>query len=170
MEIDTSGGDADDTSDIPTCQVIDIPTLVAEAIRAAESETEAEAETSPQATAADEVAPTSQPGMEFGETGYLGYLGTYSSSSGGCTSGGELEFRAYESGSVSVTYRRIEDSCSDNPELTFSYSIYGTHQNGTFEAAINDNFIIKGSFDANSMSGIAQNENGNFTVQATRVK
>jgi hypothetical protein len=170
LEMNIEGEESPDDSDLPTCQVIDIPTLVAETIKAAETAGAGEAESTPQDSAADEVVGTSQPGSTAAETGDLEYTGSYSSSSGGCTSGGEFEFRAYESGSVSVTYRQIEDSCSDSPEHTFSYSIYGTHQNGTFEAPFNDNFILKGSFDANSMSGIAQNEYGTYTCQATRVK
>ena len=168
MEMVTEGEEPPDDSDLPTCQVIDIPALVAQALETAESGSDAEP--SPQAAATEEAAVTSQPETNAAETGDMEYKGTYSSSSGDCTSGGELEFDVFESGSVAVTYRQIEDSCSDSPEHTFSYSIYGTHQNGTFEAPFNDGFILKGSFNANGMSGIAQNEYGTFTCQATRVK
>ena len=170
MEMVIEGEEPPDDSDLPTCQVIDIPTLVAETIKAAETAGAGEAEPAPQASTTDEAAKTAQPETIADITGDLEYKGTYSSSSGGCTSGGEFEFFVFESGSVTVTYRRIEDSCSDTPELTFSYSIYGTHQNGTFEAPFNDGFILKGTFDANSMSGIAQNEYGTYTCQASRVK
>lgn len=168
MEIDASGGDADDMSDISTCQVIDIPTLVAEA--ESESEGDGEAETSPQTSATDEAVGTSQPGTTADETGDMEYKGTYSSSSGGCTSSGEFKFYVFESGSVTAKYRTIKDNCSESPESTFFYSFYGTHQNGTFEAAFNEYFILKGSFDANSMSCIAQNEYETFTCQAAREK
>jgi len=170
LEMNIEGEEPPDDSDLPTCQVIDIPTLVAETIRAAETADAGEAEPTPQAAATDEAAVTSQPETNTAETGDMEYKGTYSSSSGGCTSGGEFEFHVFESGSVAVNYRQIEDSCSDSPELTFGYSITGTHQNGTFEAAFNEWFILKGSFNENSMSGIAQNEYGTYTCQATRVK
>ena len=172
LEMVIDGEEPPDDSDLPTCQVIDIPALVAETIRAAETESAGAdgAEPSPQAAATEEAAVTSQPETNADVTGDMEYKGTYSSSSGGCTSGGAFEFFVFESGSVAVSYRQIEDSCSDSPELTFGYSIYGTHQNGTFEAPFNDGFILKGSFNANSMSGIAKNEYGTYTCQATRVK
>ena len=172
MEMVIEGEEPPDDSDLPTCQVIDIPALVAQAMETAESGSEAdgEAESSPQAAATEEAAVTSQPETNAAETGDMEFRGTYSSSSADCTSGGEFEFDVYESGNVAVTYRQIEDNCSDSPEQTFSHSIYGTHQNGTFEASFNDGFILKGSFNANSMSGIAQNEYGTYTCQATRVK
>lgn len=80
------------------------------------------------------------------------YEGTYSHDG----SSGETEFRVYESGDVTLRYRKTADASNDDfRPSAFWNTVHGTHENGTFVLRVNGSDWATGTFNEESVSGSA---------------
>lgn len=80
------------------------------------------------------------------------YAGTYSHDG----SSGEIDLRVYESGDVTLRYRKTADASNDGFQPSaFWNTVHGTHENGAFVLRVNGNEWATGTFNEESVSGSA---------------
>ena len=92
----------------------------------------------------------------------MNYEGEYTSTTSSGSTRGDCQLHLYASGSAGYSYK---------PEgKTFSYSVPGKHENGSFTIEFPSGFKIKGTYNTNSMSGSGSSPNASITVWGKRVK
>jgi hypothetical protein len=98
----------------------------------------------------------------------ISYAGTWSGFDG---SSGEIEFYAYDTGDVTLRYRKTADRDNENfRPSAFWNTVTGTHENGEFVLPFNDDFSVTGTFNEASVSGSGSNAYGSFEFSGTRVE
>jgi Arc/MetJ-type ribon-helix-helix transcriptional regulator len=81
------------------------------------------------------------------------YEGTYSHAG---DSSGEIEFYVYDSGHVTLRYRKTTDASNDAFQPSaFWNTVHGTHESGAFTLRVSGNEWATGTFNEESVSGSA---------------